>query len=60
MADEVMWDQKVTQPLRPSDLHLPRLSLEFEFLISGYGCFGDWEGTHFGVNEAGSLEHTLC
>jgi hypothetical protein len=33
------------------DLDLPRLSLELEFLISGYGCFGDGRGTHFGVKE---------
>jgi hypothetical protein len=43
----------------PANLHLPRLSLELEFLISGYGCFGDGRGTHFGVNESGSPEHTL-
>jgi hypothetical protein len=40
-------------------LHLPRLSLELEVLISGYGCFGHGRETHFGVNESGSPEHTL-
>jgi hypothetical protein len=33
------------------DVDLPRLSLELEFLISGYGCFGDGRGTHLGVKE---------
>jgi hypothetical protein len=43
----------------PSDLHLPRLSLELEVLISGYWCFTDGRETHLGVNESGSPEHTL-
>jgi hypothetical protein len=42
-----------------TDLNLPRLLLELEVLISGDRYFGDGRGTHFGVNESESPEHTL-
>jgi hypothetical protein len=49
----------ITTAAPSTDVRLPRLSLELEVLISGYGCFEDGRGTHFGANESGSPEHTV-
>jgi hypothetical protein len=42
------------------DVDLPRLSLELEFLISGYWCFEDWEGNTLLRLMKQGLLNTLC